>query len=129
MAKRKKKSSKPAAEPQAAPKPEPKTAANAAKDFFSRIGEGLKSAGETAGRYAQVGAGFAEMEKLRLELKLAQSKLGEAVVKCWDEAPDIGVTSSDAAVKKPFGEVKSLRRKIRELEAKVAGLRGVDSVD
>lgn len=127
MAKRKKKSPKPAAAPQVEPKPETGGAANAARELFSRIGEGLKSAGKTAERYAKVGVGVAEVEKLRLELKLAQAKLGEAVVKCWDEAPDIGVTSSDASVKKPFGEVKALRRKIRELEAKVAGLRGVDS--
>lgn len=131
MAKRKKKSSKPAAETQAAPKSEPagstKSAANAARELFSRIGDGIKAAGQSAERYAKVGIGVAEIEKLRLELRLAQSKLGEAVVKCWDEAPDIGVTSSDQAVKKQFGEVKSLRRKIRELESKVAGLRGVDS--
>lgn len=131
MAKRKKKSTKSAANEKVEPKAEPaastQTAANAARDLFSRIGNGLKAAGQSAERYAKVGMGVAEIEKLRLELRLAQSKLGEAVVKCWDEAPDIGVTSSDASVKKPFGEVKALRRKIRELESRVAGLRGVDS--
>lgn len=131
MAKRKKKSSKPTPDAKAAPKSEPagasQSATSAARELFSRIGDGLKAAGQSAERYAKVGIGVAEIEKLRLELRLAQSKLGEAVVKCWDEAPDIGVTSSDATVKKPFAEVKSLRRKIRELEARVAGLRGVDS--
>lgn len=124
MAKRKKKKTAPA--PEVKPETTP-SAANAARELFSRIGEGIKQAGQTAERYAKVGVGVAEMEKLRLELKLAQSKLGEAVVKCWDDAPDVGVTSSDTAVKKPFAEVKSLRRKIRELESKVASLRGVSA--
>lgn len=125
MAKPRKKKSKPAAEkaaeePKVAPAP---TATTQARDFFNRLGEGLKSAGQTAERYARVGVGVAELEKIRLELKLAQSNLGEAVVKCWDEAPDIGVTSHDTAVKKSYNEVKALRRKIRELESKIAGLR------
>lgn len=123
MAKRKKKA-KPAAENKAEEtKSPPPPSGGSARDFFNRIGEGLKSAGQTAERYARVGVGVAELEKLRLELRLAQSNLGEAVVKCWDEAPDIGVTSHDAAIKKSYSEVKALRRKIRELESKIAGLR------
>src|ERR1700748_2192382 len=126
MAKKKKKSPSVTVPPPEPPKTEP-GASNSAREFFSRIGEGLKVAGKTAERYAKVGVGVAETEKLRLELKLAHSKLGEAVVKCWDEAPDIGVTSSDVAVKKVVVEIKALRRRIRELESKVAGLRGVDA--
>lgn len=123
MAKRKKKT-KPAAEPKAEEtKTPPPPAGTSARDFFNRIGEGLKSTGQTAERYARVGVGVAELEKLRLELRLAQSNLGETVVKCWDEAPDIGVTSHDTAIKKSYNEVKALRRKIRELESRIAGLR------
>jgi hypothetical protein len=91
-------------------------------DFFRTIGEGLKSAGQTAERYARMGVGVAELEKLRLELKLAYSKLGENVIKCWDAAPDIGVAANDPAVKEPVKAVKDLRRRIREIEIKIKTL-------
>ena len=91
-------------------------------DFFRSIGEGLKSAGQTAERYARMGVGVAELEKLRLELKLAYSKLGENIIKCWDAAPDIGVAANDPAVKEPVKAVKDLRRRIREIEIKIKSL-------
>jgi hypothetical protein len=97
-------------------------AGNKGADFFRSIGEGLKSAGQTAERYARMGVGVAELEKLRLELKLAYSKLGENIIKCWDAAPDIGVAANDPAVKEPVKAVKDLRRRIREIEIKIKTL-------
>jgi hypothetical protein len=63
------------------------------------------------------------LEKLRLDLKGAQSRLGEAVLKCWDDGPSVGVMRTDHAVKEPLAEVKELRRRIRELEQKMAELK------
>jgi hypothetical protein len=109
------------------PPPPPKTvadsAAESAKRIFSKLGEGIKAAGQTAERYTRVGINSVEIEKIRLELKLAYSRLGQAVVKCWDEAPNIGITSSDTAIKKPLNEVKALRKKVRELEVRISELR------
>ena len=70
-----------------------------------------------------MGMGAAGLEKLRLELRGAQSKLGEAVLKCWDDGPGVGVMRTDPAVKVPLAQVKDLRRRIRELEQKMAELK------
>lgn len=91
--------------------------------FFGAIGAGIKAAGEAAERLARMGVSAASLEKLRLDLKMAQSRLGEAVLKCWDDARDVGVMSTDPAVKEPLREVKELRRKIREQEQKMAELK------
>ncbi|HLX62468.1 MAG TPA: hypothetical protein VKX17_14415 [Planctomycetota bacterium] len=93
------------------------------KGFFETIGEGLRSAGETATRYTKIGMARAELEKLRYDLKAAHAKLGETVMRCWADAPDLGLTSKDPAVADATQEVKNIRRKIREKEAKIAQLR------
>jgi hypothetical protein len=92
------------------------------KDFFSSIGDGLKAAGKAAEKYTRIGLKHAELEKLRLQLKLAYGRLGEAVNKCWDAAPDIGVAPDDASVKVEVKAVNDLRRKIRETEIKIRTL-------
>lgn len=107
-------------EPEAAPS---SSTGKSGADFFRTIGEGLKSAGQTAERYARMGVGVAEVEKLHLELKLAYSKLGEQIVKCWDAAPDIGVAPNDPAVTAQVKAIKDLRRRIREIEIKIKSLK------
>ncbi|HYG75779.1 MAG TPA: hypothetical protein VEK08_12310 [Planctomycetota bacterium] len=87
--------------------------------FFKSLGDGLKAAGQTAEKYARLGVSVAELEKLRMELKLAHARLGEAIIRCWDAAPDIGVAPDDPAIKDPIKAVKDLRRRIRELEIKM----------
>lgn len=101
---------------------EQKPAPKAGAGFFSSLGDGLKAAGQAAERYARMGAGVAELEKLRLELKMAHARLGETIIKCWDAAPDIGVAANDPAVKDPVKSVKDLRRRIREIEIKIKSL-------
>lgn len=105
-------------------KPEEKAAEkkDAGPGFFTSLGDGLKAAGQAAERYARMGAGVAELEKLRLELKMANARLGESIIKCWDAAPDIGVAANDPAVKEPVKAVKDLRRRIREIEIKIKSL-------
>lgn len=90
--------------------------------FFKSLGNGLKAAGHAAERMARMGVGVAELEKLRLELKMAYARLGETIIKCWDAAPDIGVAANDPAVKDPVKAVKDLRRRIREIEIKIKTL-------
>ena len=139
MAKPKRKVSKPASrqkaeafedeaeEEQAKEKERP--ASSGTGSFFGAIGAGIKAAGEAAERLARMGVNVASVEKLRLDLRTAQSSLGEAILKCWDDAPNVGVMRTDPAVKEPLREVKELRRKIRELEQKMAQLKqaGKDS--
>ena len=93
------------------------------KDFFSSLKEGFKAAGETAERYARMGITVGQLEKLKLELKVAYSRLGEHVNKCWDAAPDIGVTATDPAIAAQVKVVNDLRRKIREIEVKLRELK------
>ena len=106
-----------------------KPAGSTTGSFFGAIGAGIKAAGEAAERLARMGVNAASVEKLRLDLRTAQSKLGEAVLKCWDDAPNVGVMRTDPAVKEPLLEVKELRRRIRELEQRMAELKqaGKDS--
>jgi len=104
--------------------PETASAADAAatkgpSNFFKSIGEGLKAAGQTAEKYARLGVSAAELEKLRVELRLAHARLGEAIIKCWDAAPDIGVAPDDPAIKDSVKAVKDFRRRIREVEIKM----------
>ncbi len=105
-------------------KPEEKAAEkkDAGPGFFRSLGDGLKAAGQAAERMARVGVSVAELEKLRLELKMAHARLGETIIKCWDAAPDIGVAANDPAVKDPVKSVKDLRRRIREIEIKIKTL-------
>lgn len=100
-----------------------------AKSFFQQMGDSLKSAGKTAEKYTRIGITMAELEKLRLELKSAYYKLGESVVRCWDAAPDIGVSANDSDVKDLFKKVSTLRRQIREVEAKIQTLKVGDKAD
>ena len=93
------------------------------RDFFSSLKEGFKAAGETAERYARMGITVGHLEKLRLQLKMAYSRLGETVSKCWDAAPDIGVAANDPAIKAQVKEVNDLRRKIREIEVQLRTLK------
>jgi hypothetical protein len=112
------------ADPFAGPSETATKESGAGKDpgFFRQLGNGLKAAGQAAERMARVGVSVAEVEKLRLELKMAYAKLGESIIKCWDAAPDIGVAANDPAVKDPVKAVKDLRRRIREIEIKIKTL-------
>lgn len=104
-------------------KAEHSEAAPSGKGFFQQIGDGLKAAGEVAGRYTRIGLLTAELEKHRLELKTAYSRLGEKVSGCWDAAPDIGVSANDSDVKEHVKKIKTLRREIREVQAKIQTLK------
>jgi hypothetical protein len=96
---------------------------NKPRDFFKSLGDGLKAAGETAERYTRIGISTAALEKLKLELKLAYSRLGESVNRCWDAAPDIPVASNDPAIAPQVKAVNDLRRRIRETEIKLRSLK------
>ena len=93
------------------------------KGFFQQIGDGLKAAGEAAGRYTRIGLLTAELEKHRMELKGAYAKLGEKVSGCWDAAPDIGVSANDSDVKEHVKKIKALRREIREVQSRIQTLK------
>ncbi|HYF52075.1 MAG TPA: hypothetical protein VEJ63_21880 [Planctomycetota bacterium] len=93
------------------------------RDFFQTIGDGLKSAGKTAEKYAKMGISAAALEKQRLDLRLAYAKLGEAVHRCWTDAPDLGVAATDPSVRAHVKAVNDLRRRIRETEIKLRELR------
>jgi len=93
------------------------------KSFFQQVGDGLKAAGSAAGRYTKIGITMAELEKLRYNLRSSYQRMGETVVRCWDAAPDIGVSASDSDVKELFRRISALRRQIREVEAKVRDLK------
>lgn len=91
--------------------------------FIDSLGDALRSAGETATRYTRIGVSHAEIEKLRFDLKSAHAALGEVVMRCWQDAPDLGLTSRDPAIQKAVKQVREVRRKIREKEAKIAHLK------
>jgi hypothetical protein len=93
------------------------------KGFFQHFGDGLKAAGAEAARYTKIGVSMAELEKLRFNLRGAYQQLGETITRCWDAAPDIGVSAGDSDVKDLFKRVSALRRQIREVEAKVSDLK------
>jgi len=94
-----------------------------ARSIIDQIGDGLRAAGEAAGRYTKLGVAMAELEKVKLDLRSAYAKLGEGVVRCWDAAPDIAVSANDSDVKEHLKKVSSLRRHIRELEARIHELK------
>jgi hypothetical protein len=94
------------------------------RDFFQTLGDTFKSATQAAGKYARVGVSIAELEKLRLQLKMAHAKLGETLVQCWDDAPEIAVACSDPAVRIAYRRVKEIRRRIREIENRIRELQG-----
>lgn len=124
MAKRKRKAVKPeAAEERDEEQVSEPQQEGASGSFFDALGAGIKAAGQAAERIARMGVGAAELEKLRLDLRIAQSRLGDAVMKCWDAAPEVGVTPDDPAIKETIRSVKDLRRKIREMEQKITELR------
>jgi hypothetical protein len=104
-------------------KAEHSEAAPSGKGFFQQIGDGLKAAGEAAGRYTRIGLLTAELEKHRLALRSAYAKLGETVVSCWDAAPDVGVSANDSDVKDHVKKIKALRREIREVQGKIQTLK------
>lgn len=93
------------------------------KGFFEQLGDGLRSAGATAQRYTHIGVNHAGLEKLRYNLKTAHAELGELAMRCWADAPDVGLTSGDPAVVDAVKRVKYLRLKIREKQAKIAQLK------
>lgn len=126
MAKPKRKARKPKTGPDAEPPVDEPVEEQGPEggDFFKSLSRGLKAAGQAAERFARMGVSAAELEKLKLELRVAQARLGESVLKCWDAAPDIGVTANDPAVKEPARAVKELRRRIREIEKHLTTLRG-----
>ncbi|MEI6236736.1 MAG: hypothetical protein WCT04_27065 [Planctomycetota bacterium] len=100
----------------------------AEKGILESIGDGLRSAGQTAQRYTTIGVTRAGLEKLRFELRSAHAQLGELVIRCWADAPDLGLTSNDPAIIEAVKRVKLLRRAMREKQAKIAELRKKDSV-
>lgn len=117
------KNSNPSHKSQQADAPAKTGGENAApKNFFQSLGDGIKAAGQAAEKYTRIGVRIAELEKLRIELKLGYARLGEGVSRCWDAAPDIGVTATDPAVKLPVREINDLRRRIRETEIKIQAL-------
>ena len=93
------------------------------KSFLESLGDGLREAGETAQRYTNIGVTRAGVEKLRFQLRSAHAQLGEMVMRCWADAPDVGLTSKDPAVFEAVKQIKLLRRTIREKQAKIAELR------
>lgn len=93
------------------------------KSFFETLGDGLRSAGETAQRYTNIGVNHAGLEKLRYHLRTAHAELGELAMRCWADAPDVGLTARDPAVVDVIKRIKLLRLKIREKQAKIAELK------
>src|SRR4051812_29182604 len=75
-----------------------KAEAPKSKGFFQQVGDSLKSAGQTAEKYTRIGITMAELEKLRMDLKSSYQKLGETITRCWDAAPEIGVSAHDSDV-------------------------------
>ncbi len=128
MSKRKKKSAK-AEEPSGKKADEKSEQAGGTppRDFFSSLSEGFKAAGAAAERYTRMGINLADLEKQRVQLKLAYARLGESVTRCWDAAPDIGVAAGDSSVKEQVRTVNDLRRKIRETELKIRNLQNKQS--
>ena len=106
-------------------KPEP-SVAQTASGFLKTIGQGLKTAGDAAERYARIGVCMADLERLKLKLNSAHRKLGEAVVKCWDAAPDISVSSTESSIREYLLNVHDLRRRIREADKKIKSLQEQD---
>jgi hypothetical protein len=100
-----------------------KVEAPKSKGFFQQVGDSLKSAGQTAEKYTRIGITMAELEKLRMDLKSSYQKLGETITRCWDAAPEIGVSAHDSDVKDHVKKVNALRRQIREVEAKIRTLK------
>jgi hypothetical protein len=100
-----------------------KAEAPKSKGFFQQVGDSLKSAGQTAEKYTRIGITMAELEKLRMDLKSSYQKLGETITRCWDAAPEIGVSAHDSDVKDHVKKVNALRRQIREVEAKIRTLK------
>lgn len=93
------------------------------KTFFETLGDGLRTAGETAQRYTHIGVNRAGLEKLRYDLRTAHAELGELAMRCWADAPDVGLTARDPAIVAAVKRVKFLRHKIREKQAKIAELK------
>jgi len=113
--------------PDADEAPARKEVKGSAKGFLDQIGDTLRSAGKTAERYTRIGVSHAEIEKLRFDLKTAHANLGEVVMRCWSDAPDLGLTSRDPAIIGAYKRVKEVRRKIREKEARIASLKSEKS--
>lgn len=99
------------------------------KTFFETLGDGLRSAGETAQRFTQISMTRARLERLRFQLRTAHAQLGELAMRCWADAPDLGLTANDPAVVDAVKKIKLLRRAIREKQAKIAELRKNEPVE
>lgn len=93
------------------------------KGFFDTLSDTFRQAGETAKKYTRIGVSHAEIEKLRFDLKNAHAELGEVIMRCWHDAPDLGLTSRDPAIIQAYRRVKEVRRQIREREARIAELK------
>lgn len=98
------------------------TVRETASGFFKSLGAGLKTAGSTAERFARIGVNMADLERLKLKLNSAHARLGESVVKCWDAAPDIGVSATESSIRDHLLAVHDLRRRIRETDRKIKAL-------
>ncbi len=118
---------------QAKPKPEasnpapeketPEEAAKPGSGFFGQVGDAFRTAGASAEKYAKMGLSKAELEKERLDLYQAHSRLGETVMKIWDESEDVAVRAGDPEIAKRRKEVREIRERMAKLRERINTLR------
>ena len=91
--------------------------------FFDSLGQTLKSAGATAEKYAKLGYSKAESEKERLALYQAHARLGEAVMKVWDDSESVAVHAVDPLIAERVKDVRERREKIAQIREKMNEIR------
>lgn len=119
------KNAKPKSEAQGQ-EPARETPANASKPgggFFEQVGEAFKTAGASAEKYAKMGLAKAELEKERLDLYRAHSRLGEVVMKIWDESENVAIRTADSEIAKHRKEVREIRERMAKLRERINDLR------
>jgi len=79
-----------------------------------------------AEKYGKLGWCKAEVEKEKLALQYAYSRLGEKVVKLWDDSPLASVRAGDQEISGEVGKIKTTRERIAKLREEMNELRAKD---
>lgn len=76
-----------------------------------------------AEKYGKLGWCKAEVGKEKLALQYAYSRLGEKVVKLWDDSPLASVRAGDHEISGEVGKIKATRERLAQLREEMNALR------
>lgn len=101
----------------------PASGTDRSKGFLDQLGKGLQAAGSKTRQLGKLGLAKGELEREKLALNSAYSKLGEAVSESWIAEPGAAVVDQDPRFAEHVADIETCHTKIADIEKRIESIR------